>query len=232
MNANVKYGITFDFPKKITASAPLQSSSIELRFPVRGSRVWYADQNHRLFGAVAQQQPKLHELEGLAINTISGIPDKRGKIELTEHSRLSLRCPSESLLSVLTLAGAKITIDGQSLQLGNPEVQMLRPVSDLKARLVTIKHPSGRFENVTPEWFLAACDRQLQALGIKADVGIPANEDEEPARKTMRIKGKTLVGYSVIVANLLPEHSILLQAKGIGGKRRMGCGYFVPFHLN
>ena len=228
MNANVERGTTLSSQ---IASAPVQSSYIELHFPTRG-QMWFADQNHRLLGAIARQHPTLHYLKDLAINTISGIPDKRGKIELTNRSKLSLRCPSESLLSVLSLAGTTLKVDGYSLSLGNPEVQMLRPVSDLKARLVTIKHPSGRFENVTPEWFLAACDRQLQALGIKADIGIPADEDEEPARKTMRIKGKTLVGYSVVVANLLPEHSITLQAKGIGGKRRMGCGYFVPFHLN
>ncbi|MBK4731071.1 type I-MYXAN CRISPR-associated protein Cas6/Cmx6 [Oxynema sp. CENA135] len=218
-------------PSNQFASAPMPSSYIELHFPTRG-RTWFADQNHRLLGAIAKQHPTLHHLEGLAINTISGIPDKQGNIELTKRSRLSLRCPSQSLLPVLTLAGTTLTIDGRSLSLEDPKIRPLRPVSELKARLVTIKHPSGKFKNVTPEWFLGACNRQLQALGIEASVGIPADEKEEPARKTLRIKRQTIVGYSVIVANLLPKDSVLLQAKGIGGKRRMGCGYFVPFRLN
>lgn len=32
----------------------------------------------------------------------------------------------------------------------------------------------------------------------------------------------------MIVKDLKPEDSIKLQAQGIGGKRRMGCGVFYP----
>ncbi|KPQ39274.1 MAG: type I-MYXAN CRISPR-associated protein Cas6/Cmx6 [Phormidium sp.] len=223
--------MTFATQSHPHSSASIQSAYIELHFPAQG-HTWCADQNYRLLGAMAKEHPSLHQLEGLAINTISGIPDKQGKIQLTEASRLSLRCPSESLLTVLPLAGKTLKIGADSISLGYPEVRPLRPVSELKARLVAIKHPSGNFNEVTPDWFLGACDRQLKALGIDAPVGIPANEDGEPDRKTLKIKGKTVVGYSVVVANLLPEQSLLLQTRGIGGKRRMGCGYFVPYCLN
>lgn len=222
--------MTFATQSNPNPAAPVQSSCIELHFPVRG-KTWCADQNYRLLGAIAKEHPNLHQLEGFAVNTISGIADKQGKIELTHDSRLSLRCPSESLLIALPLAGKTLKIGADSISLGYPEVRPLRPVSELKARLVTIKHPSGNFSQVTPDWFLGACDRQLKALGIDAPVGIPADDDGQPARKALKIKGKTIVGYSVIVANLLPEQSIMLQTRGIGGKRRMGCGYFVPYRL-
>ena len=47
-------------------------------------------------------------------------------------------------------------------------------------------------------------------------------------RKALRIKQKTLVGYEVIIEGLSPEKSILIQEKGIGGKRKLGAGFFLP----
>jgi CRISPR-associated protein Cas6 len=217
---------------------------VELSFGVIGETL-PADHGYGLYSAISKQYPKFHDLEDLALNTICGEPNRQGEIVLTENSRLSLRCPSSSLMAILPLAGMHIGLGKHTLRLGNPEIYQLRAYSELKARLVTIKHPSGKFDSITPNWFLDACDRQLQALGIQASVGIPLNEADEPARKTMQIKTKgkldqkqkaqrdkyQIVGYGVIVADLLPEDSILLQVKGIGGKRKMGCGYFVPYRL-
>jgi len=36
------------------------------------------------------------------------------------------------------------------------------------------------------------------------------------------------VGYAVRVSGLSDEDSLKLQERGLGGKRRMGCGVFVP----
>ena len=216
---------------------------VELSFGVIGQAL-PADHGYGLYSAIAKQHSNLHDLAGLSLNTISGQPSHNGEIVLTGSSRLSIRCQSGSIMAVLALAGAQIELGKHIIRLANPEIRQLRPFSDLKARLVTIKHPSEKFDDVTPDWFLDACDRQLKALGINASVGIPLNDADEPARKAMRIKRKGeglqkgkqretdyVVGYSVIVADLLPEDSILLQAKGIGGKRKMGCGYFVPYRL-
>lgn len=216
---------------------------VELSFGVIGQTL-PADHGYGLYSAIARQHPKLHDLEGLAINTIFGKPNHNGEIELTERSRLSLRCPSDSVMAVLVLAGTQFGLGKHTIRLVNPEIRQLRAFSDLKARMVAIKHPSAKFDDISPDWFLDACDRQLKALGIDASVGIPLDDTDEPARKAMQIKRKEnvsqkskqretdcVVGYSIIVANLLPESSILLQAKGIGGKRKMGCGYFVPYRL-
>ena len=42
------------------------------------------------------------------------------------------------------------------------------------------------------------------------------------------IRGKTIVGFSVIVHGLTEEGSVKLQEEGIGGRGKMGCGFFVP----
>jgi len=44
------------------------------------------------------------------------------------------------------------------------------------------------------------------------------------------VHGKQVVGYPVLVSELTPEESILLQENGLGGRRKMGCGFFEAFN--
>jgi CRISPR-associated protein Cas6 len=46
-------------------------------------------------------------------------------------------------------------------------------------------------------------------------------------RKTLRIKDAAVVGYGVSFADLSPDASLTLQRQGLGGRQRLGCGYFV-----
>ncbi len=194
---------------------------INLSFPVMATEL-PADHNYRLYAAISKQFPELHKLDGLAINTIPGIPDKQGKIRLTSSSRLLLRLPVEAITQVYLLAGKTLDVGGYPIQLGNPELQTLKHIDSLKARLVTIK---GYTE---PAPFLEVAYRQLQALDINANIGIPANKKGEPKRLTLKIKSHTVVGFSVVVSDLTPDDSIKLQVHGLGGKRRIGCGVFYP----
>lgn len=198
---------------------------INLSFRVNGTEL-PADHNHRLLAAICKLLPQIHKLEKIAINTITGIPNKQGKITLTHKSRLLLRLPVEAIAQVYPLVNQTLDIGGCKIQLGDAELQTLKPVDILKARLVTIK---GYTE---PETFLGAAYRQLQELSINANVGIPANEKGEPKRLTLKIrheeKQHIIVGFSVIVSDLSPEDSIKLQIHGLGGKRRLGCGIFCP----
>lgn len=198
---------------------------INLAFPVKGT-ILPADHNYFLYSAISNRCPRLHILDGLAINTIAGLPDKQGLITLTSSSRLLLRIPVEAIALVYPLAGQTLNIGGHNIKLGNPELQTLQSAYSLKARLVTIK---GYTE---PELFLMAAHRQLQALEIEANLGIPANNDGEPKRLTLKInkseRSYTIVGFSVVVSDLSEEDSIKLQIYGLGGKRRLGCGVFYP----
>jgi CRISPR-associated endonuclease/helicase Cas3 len=198
---------------------------INLVFPVKGTTL-YADHNYRLLASLSEKIPELHDFQGLAINTVSGIPDNNGKIALTSSSRLCLRLPVEAISLVYPLVGQTLNISGCSIKLGNPEIQTLQPFESLKARLVTIK---GYIE---PETFLKAAYRQLQALEIQSNIGIPANNKGEPKRLTLKInkpnRDYTIIGFSLVVSDLNEDDSIKLQIQGLGGKRRLGCGVFYP----
>jgi CRISPR-associated protein Cas6 len=50
----------------------------------------------------------------------------------------------------------------------------------------------------------------------------------EPKRRVVRIKGVAITGYSLLVTELSAADSIKLQESGLGGRRHLGCGFFVP----
>ena len=47
-------------------------------------------------------------------------------------------------------------------------------------------------------------------------------------RRTLRVQDRVVVGYAVEVHGLSAPDSIRLQSLGIGGRRRFGCGIFIP----
>jgi CRISPR-associated protein Cas6 len=197
---------------------------VELSFGVIGQTL-PADHGYGLYSAIAHLCPEIHEQEGVSIQTISGKPDGEGRIYLSRQSRLKIRLPYEpaKISLVLPLAGQLLTIGKHEIQLGIPQIFPLYPVDKLRSRIVTIK----KFQE--PEPFKEAAQRQLDALGIQGNLILPLNEAGEPSRKAIKIKTYSVVGFSLMVTDLNDEDSLKLQAFGLGGKHRMGCGVFSPF---
>lgn len=195
---------------------------VELSFGISGQTL-PADHGYGLYSAIAYQEPALHQQEWFSLQTITGIPDKQGKIYLTDKSRLRIRLPGDKVPLVYTLAGKQLTIGDHHIQLTIPQIFGLKPAQKLRSRIVTIK----KFQE--PEPFLEAAARQLNELGIKGTLSIPTNAEGEPDRKAIKIKQYSVVGFGLEVTDLSEEDSIKLQTFGLGGKRRMGCGVFSPF---
>lgn len=193
----------------------------ELCFRVMGKYA-PADHGYALMAASVHVIPQIHHNKNLSILTISGIPDKKGKIILTEQSRLRIRIPITQIPLIYKLAGKSIRLGIHEIQIGIPEIFMLKPSTKLRSRIVVIK---GYQE---PQSFLSAAQRQLAELEISGEIYIPKNKQGEFCRKTIKVKHHTVVGFTTIVSGLNDEDSLKLQEQGIGGKRRMGCGYFVP----
>lgn len=217
----------------MTTAAPTASAAlieeplppfVELNFPVLGTEL-PADHNYRLYGALNREIPKLHEETDISILTTPGIRDHKGKISLTEQSSIRVRLPITKVRLVYALGGKRLKIGDSKVQLGIPTIEPLQASEVLKARIVVIK---GFTE---PDSFLSAAQRQLQALGITAELIVPKNPEGQPTRKTIKVKDKTIVGFSLIASGLSPEDSIKLQSKNLGGKNKMGCGIFVPTTL-
>jgi CRISPR-associated protein Cas6 len=205
-------------------------TTVDLSFPVLGERV-PRDHGYALYGALSRTVKTLHGATWLAVHPLSGTKLDQATLQFGHRSQLRLRLPTDKIAEVLPLAGAKLDVAGFPIRLGAPSVHALVPAASLDARLVAIKltaAPRRRNEDLGREAldiagfadrYTAEIRRQLDALGIPSSF-------ELHGRRSLTVDGHRVVGYSVRVLGLSADASIALQEKGIGGKRRMGCGVF------
>lgn len=205
---------------------------VDLAFRLRGSSI-PADHGYALYAAVSRHLPWLHGDEAVGIHPINGQLAGQRQLCLTRLSRLTLRLPATKIGQTLRLAGCRLEVDGTTLVIGVPEVRPLEPIPSLVSRLVVIR---GFTE---PAPFLEAVERQMARLEIGASPSLLARRAARPVearvgardgvvRRTLRIRDKEVVGFAVQVAGLSARDSLALQANGVGGRRRFGCGIFLP----
>ena len=198
--------------------------TLELVFPATGTGL-PTDHSYPLYGALASVVPHFHaEASPLRFGPITGIGTADGRLRLTEHSCLRIRLPDQSIRLALPLAGKKLTVGDSSIRLGVPAVRTLTAAPALIARLVTFKNAD------TPEEFLTTARAKLAEAGIAGEPQLPIHlEGEragEPKRRVIRIKGITIYGFSLLIAELTAADSLKLQESGLGGRTQMGCGFF------
>lgn len=196
------------------------SQKIDLFFPVHGREI-PVDHGYPLFAALSRclegpDNPWLHESADIGIHLIRGRYQGQGRLALGPHTRLGVRLPAALIPKLLPLAGKSVQLGGNSLRLGIPQPHALIPAPNLYAHLVTCRNgqDEARFD--------AEIARQMEGLGIQGQV-------QRGPRRTFTVKDKKVVAHSLLVTELTAEESIRLQEKGLGGRRKLGCGVFVPW---
>lgn len=191
---------------------------VELCWTVTGDRV-PSDHNYRLYSALIDAQPQLKDLPW-QLGTITGIPDRHGWIQLGNQSTVRIRCEQSTLPLFLALNQQVLRVGKALVQLGTLTGGTLSPAPNLRSRMVTIKlDPNQRVEAFD---FGVALGQQLARLGITT---APRLGD----RKCLRIRSMAIVGFELAFHDLPEPESMILQTHGIGGRRRMGCGFFERF---
>jgi CRISPR-associated protein Cas6 len=207
---------------------------IDVCFRITGMSV-PLDHGYALYSSLSRFKAPWHEADWLAVHPLNGLVAK-DSLHLTEDSRFRLRIPIDRLPDVLVLAGKRLRIvNGKRrsvILVGVPEVHALRPSPTLYSRCVTIKISEVEGADRAPnlEMFLSAVHKQLAERGLAGEVYIDAKRDLnglERSRRVLHIKDRSVVGYAVTVSGLSDHDSVKLQAIGLGGRRRMGCGIFV-----
>jgi len=210
---------------------------LDLEFFLQGN-ILDADHGYYLHSALSEIIPSHHHPEkrgNTGVHPIYGTPCGGRKIALQGNSRLTLRLGVEKIPEYLVLCGRTLSVGSHPVTVGIPASRNLTPAAVLKSRLVTIK---GFTE---PEEFLHAAQRQLTNLGIlgtphlvprkniASAEGKTDNREKSPfIKRTLKVKGKNIVGFALVVSNMTAEESLRLQMQGLGGRRTMGCGIFVP----
>lgn len=209
---------------------------IDVSFRIMGNEI-PLDHGYALYSALSRQFPELHGADWLAVHRITGVPANGRVLCLTRDSRLQFRIPSERLPTLLPLAGRRLIItDVQrefALRLGVPEVYALKAAPALFSTCVVIKVSAADKEDRHPdrEMYLTAAQAKLEQDGISGDLWIDDRRDakgREISRRSLRIKQQIVIGYALHVSNLNDADSLKLQETGIGGRRRLGAGIFVP----
>lgn len=200
---------------------------LDLLFPVRGNEL-PTDHAYLLYSALSHAIKNFHApTSQLRFAAIPGQKGGKGTIRLFERSRLRVRLPSEQIELILPLSGQPLQVGEHPIQLGTPVVVPLTLATTLVAKIVTFKH------SLEASRFITTARQKLDEIGIAAEPGIPLIREGalagQPRRKIVRIKGRQIVGYPLQVAGLTAEESLRLQEQGLGGRRRMGCGFFVPY---
>ncbi|CAN5244799.1 type I-MYXAN CRISPR-associated protein Cas6/Cmx6 [soil metagenome] len=203
---------------------------IDVLFPLHGEAV-PADHLYPLYAALSGLVPAFHdEATPLRFAPLTGVPGGPGMLALNEYSHLRVRLPDDRIRLVLPLAGKALDVGGHRIRLGVPSVSPLEPAATLQARVVTFK-TDARHE-ITAEAFIVTARQKLADFGLAGEVSIPlalaGDRAGEPKRKIVRIHGQAIVGYSLLVTQLSAEHSIQMQEQGLGGRTKMGCGFFLP----
>lgn len=188
---------------------------VDLMFPLVQSAVVHIDHGHALYGAIKQACPAIQDIPSIGIHPLRGVAITGGMLMLSDRSPLRLRIPAETIHIALPLAGKVLRVVEASLRLGAPAIHVLVPAPALWARTVTMK-----FEDTDN----AAAEQQLRRH-LEQDYSEARFSIRKP--RTIRIHGKQILGFEILVEKLGESDSLKLQEEGFGGRRAFGCGIFV-----
>lgn len=194
---------------------------IDLLFPLHGREV-PVDHGYLLFAALSRllegpDDQWLHESDAIGIHPIRGRYQGQGRLALDPRAaRLAIRLPAGLIPKLLPLAGKQLQLGTDTLRLGIPQPHALKPVPNLYAHWVTTKngHEEARFDE--------EIGRQMAALAVHGKA-------QRGQRRAFTVKDRKVVAHTLLVTELTAEESIALQEAGLGGRRKLGCGVFVPW---
>lgn len=138
-------------------------------------------------------------------------------LHLSRRTRMMLRVPKERIEDACRLEGAVLDVDGYALEIGQSAVKYLSTLSTLFARHVVMDTA-----DMDEEVFLSQVAAEMRGLGLRVNKLLCGKSHD------LRTPDGVIHTQSVMVADLEPEMAVLLQQKGVGPGRKMGCGLFLP----
>jgi CRISPR-associated protein Cas6 len=176
------------------------SKAVEFALP------WFAD----------EPDAGLHTIHGAASGSGWMRPEGADALlQLSHRARLALRLPAHRFDDATALVGRTLDVAGWRLRVDKVALRPLSRITTLFARSVVLDG-----ENETA--FSAAAVAELDALGIR------------PARivcgrtTPLATPARVYETRSLMLAGLTLEESLALQRHGLGAKRKLGCGVFIP----
>lgn len=185
------------------------------------------EHTHALSSALRMALPWLETEQDAGIHMIHGAESGNGWMRpdgsqgdallyLSRRTKLELRVPKERVADARALCGTTLDVGGYPLKVGDAQVRLLSNLTTLFSRYVIADAQQDE------ESFLRTSSAQLQALGVRCGKMLCGRSHE------IGLPGERLFTRSLMLAELSVPDSILLQQKGLGRGRTLGCGLFIP----
>lgn len=193
-----------------------QKAYIECLFPFQIQGHLPVDYHWALYSALSKHQPKIHGDREILIGAIAKHQrDLSGKRLTSQRGTfLSIRLPARRVEEAFLLAGARISIHDTTCTLGTPLLNPLAGSPNLWSRVVIFDGFKER------EAFSQQLGERLQKLQVQGDF-------EVGKLRTIRVKRARNIGFEVTLRGLNLKDSLFLQGEGLGGRTRMGAGFFL-----
>lgn len=213
---------------------------VELRWSIAG--ILPRDHGYRLFGALCHRLPARVHREERAWTMSTVLPDAAPVVDHRlareeggglrfEHGEIRVRCPLRLMPDFIRLHTAQGLVVGEGhISIAEaPTVHPLMPARELSARLVVLRRPSGEDELLPREDFARLlAERLREQLGLRVTTRPPRATLHLGPVGSIRVAADSLShGYAVELRELPPDVSLRLQEQGVGGRVRMGCGFFL-----
>jgi len=185
------------------------------------------EHTHALSTALRAALPWLDEEQDAGIHMIHGAESGNGWMRpdssqgdallyLSRRTRLELRVPKERVADTRALCGTTLDVGGHPLKVNEAQVRLLSNITILFSRYVIDD------AQLDEESFLRTCSAQLKALDVRCGKMLCGRSHE------IELPGERLFTRSLMLAELNVQDSILIQQKGLGRGRTLGCGLFLP----
>ena len=197
----------------MTLPAVEQNPVVDAVFALEGKTL-ARDHAQALQQALLQQLPWLSSEGGAGIHPLKLVLGPERLALVSQRTRLILRTRAHRLEALQALAGVQLDVAGHALRLGNVHLRPLQPLATLYAYRVAA-------DSADEAHFMAAMGNELAQLGITGERVCGKRQD-------MRVDGRDMTTFSMMLHGLVPAQSLFLQRNGLGPHRLWGCGLFVP----
>ena len=166
-----------------------------------------------------EQQAGVHLIHGASTGNGWQRPentDGDAFIYLSRRARMHLRVPRERIEDTQSLTGMTLQVGDYSVKIGKSQVKPLSALGTLFARYIPLE------PGETEEIFLERTINDMRKLDIRVRKVLCGTGD------TFNMANGPVNTLSVMVADLEPKESVILQQQGIGPGRKHGFGLFIP----
>jgi CRISPR-associated protein Cas6 len=196
--------------------APPAGEMVDLAFGLAGASL-PAEHGFALDRAIAARLDWWDAERSAGVHPVRGARTDRGTVLLSKRARLLLRVPAARVAAARALEGAGLEVGGHRIDIGSARVWPLLAHP-------TLYSPRVATGAASEAEFVAAVDRELLALGVACKLIC--------GRRTELAAGNgAITAFGLALHDLKAPQSLLVQAAGLGGERRLGCGIFVAHKL-